>query len=39
MLRLSNEIFIKARDYIFANRNDIIRVWFRYNFEDDDTTA
>ena len=34
---LSRENFIKARDYIFANSDDINRAWFHYNFEDEDT--
>ncbi len=39
MTKLTHENFIKARDYIFANSDDINRAWFRYNFEDDDTDA
>lgn len=39
MQKLSRENFIKARDYIFANSDDINRAWFRYNFEDGDTNA
>ena len=37
MLKLTNENFIKARDYIFANSDDINRAWFSYNFEGGDT--
>ena len=36
MLKLSKENFIKARDFVFANSDDINRAWFRYNFEDGD---
>ncbi|MDD4494600.1 MAG: hypothetical protein PHV32_09705 [Eubacteriales bacterium] len=36
MIKLTHENFIKARDYIFANPDDINRAWFRYNFEDGD---
>ncbi|HCA28457.1 MAG TPA: hypothetical protein DEP23_02185, partial [Ruminococcaceae bacterium] len=32
-----HENFIKARDYIFANSDDINRAWLRYNFEDQNT--
>lgn len=39
MIKLTHENFIKARDYIFANSDDINRAWFRYNFEDGDTNA
>jgi len=39
MKKLTHENFIKARDYIFANSDDINRAWFRYNFEDNDTDA
>lgn len=39
MTKLTHENFIKARDYIFANSDDINRAWFRYNFEDGDTEA
>ena len=39
MTKLTHENFIKARDYIFANSDDINRAWFRYNFEDEDTGA
>ncbi|MDE5741073.1 MAG: hypothetical protein K2H90_01325 [Oscillospiraceae bacterium] len=37
MVKLSQENFIKARDYIFANGDDINRAWFSYLFEDNDT--
>lgn len=37
MVKLSHENFIKARDYIFANGDDINRAWFRYLFEGNDT--
>ena len=36
MVKLCHENFIKARDYIFANGDDINRAWFRYLFEDND---
>lgn len=39
MLMLSHDNFIKARDYIFANGEDINRAWFRYIFEDNDADA
>ena len=29
MLKLSHKNFTKARDYIFANSDDINRAWFR----------
>ena len=34
MVKLTRENFIKAREYVFANSDDITRAWFRYNFED-----
>jgi len=37
MLKLTHENFIKARDYIFSNSDDINRAWFRYNFEGKNT--
>ena len=39
MQNLSNQNFIKARDYIFAHSDNINRAWFRYNFENGDTNA
>lgn len=39
MQKLTYENFIKARDYIFTRSDDINRAWFRYNFDDNDTTA
>jgi hypothetical protein len=39
MIKLTHENFIKARDYIYANSDDINRAWFRYNFEDNDTAS
>ena len=39
MQKLSHENFIKAREYIFANSDEINQAWFRYNFESDDTTV
>ena len=39
MEKLTYKNFIKARDYIFANSDDINRAWFRYNFEDGDTNT
>lgn len=35
MLKLTQDNFIKARDFILANGTDIDRAWFRYNFEDE----
>ena len=37
MVNLSHENFIKVRNYIFANCDDINKAWFRYNFENCDT--
>lgn len=39
MTKLTHENFIKARDYIFANSDDITRSWFKYNFESGDTNT
>ena len=39
MLKLTQENFIKARDYIFTHSDDINRAWFRYNFEGEDTNV
>lgn len=39
MIKLTHENFIKARDYIYTNSDDINRAWFRYNFEDGNTEA
>lgn len=39
MLKLTRDNFIKARDYIFKNAEDIGRAWFRYIFEDKDANA
>ncbi len=36
MIKLNHNNFIKARDYIFANAEEIDRAWFRYVFEDKD---
>ena len=36
MIKLTYESFIKARDHILANGDDVTRAWFRYNFEDGD---
>jgi hypothetical protein len=38
MITLTHENFIKARDYVFANSDDINRAWFHYNFEGEDTS-
>jgi len=35
MQKLAPENFINAREFIFANGDDIYRAWFRYHFEDD----
>ena len=37
MQKLTYKNFIKARDYIFANSDDINRAWFHYNFENSGT--
>ena len=39
MRKLTHENFIKARDFIFANGDDVTRAWFRYNFVDGDPDA
>lgn len=39
MKKMTNENFIKARDFIFAHADDITRAWFRYNFEDGNSEA
>jgi len=39
MLKLSNENFVKARNYIFTHSDDINRAWFKYNFENSNTGA
>ena len=39
MQKLTHENFIKARDYIFKHSDNINRVWYRYNFEAEDTTV
>lgn len=39
MQKLAHENFMKARNYIFANSDDINRAWFRYNFDDNNTDA
>ena len=39
MQRLTHENFTKAKNYIFANSNDINRAWFRYHFEDSNTNT
>ena len=39
MLKLTQENFDKARNYIIANGDDINRAWFRYYFEDGDADA
>lgn len=36
-MKLTRENFNKARDYIFANSDDICKAWFRYNFDNNDT--
>lgn len=38
-MNLSRKNFLKARDFIFANGDDITKAWFRYNFEGEDTDA
>ena len=37
MSKLTHENFLKARDFIFENGDDITKAWFRYNFEDGDS--
>ena len=39
MRKLTYENFIKARDFILANGDDVTRAWFQYNFEDGDSAA
>ena len=39
MSKLTHENFLKARDFIFANADDITKAWFIYNFEDGDSAA
>ena len=39
MLQLTHENFVKARDYVFNNSDDITRAWFKYNFEDGNSDA
>lgn len=39
MRKLTYENFIKARDFIFSNGDEITRAWFRYNFEDGDSAV
>lgn len=39
ILKLTHDNFIKAKDFIFANAEDIDRAWFRYVFEDKDEDA
>ena len=31
--------FIKAREFIFANADNITKAWFKYNFEDGNSGA
>ena len=38
MLKLSQANFIKARDFILTNADDISRSWFRYHFKDGDAS-
>ena len=33
MKKLTTDAFLKARDFIFTESDDINRAWFRYNFE------
>lgn len=37
MKKLTEENFIKARDYILSNSDDIMKAWYVYNFENNDT--
>jgi len=39
MVKLTNENFMKAREYIFANGDDITKAWFCYHFEGGDVEA
>lgn len=39
MLKLTQDNFIKAQNYIFTHSDDINRAWFRYNFENKDSNA
>lgn len=38
MWKLPGDNFIKARDYIFAHWDSINRTWFRYDFENSETS-
>ncbi len=37
MKKLDEGNFIKARDYILSNADDIMKAWYVYNFENNDT--
>ena len=39
MTKLTRENFMKARDYILTNADDVTRAWYKYNFEDSNTDA
>ena len=39
MKKLSRENFMKARDFIFANADEITRAWYQYNFVNGDSDA
>ncbi|MCH5351969.1 MAG: hypothetical protein J1E06_00630 [Acutalibacter sp.] len=39
MKKLTYENFIKARDFIFVNGDDVTCAWFHYNFVDGDSDA
>lgn len=39
MVKLTREGFVKAKDFVSANGDDVTRAWLRYNFEDNDGGA
>ena len=39
MGKLTYERFVKARDFVLANGDDVTRAWFQYNFVDGDSGA
>jgi hypothetical protein len=39
MLSLTHKNYIKAREYILANGDDVNKAWLRYNFDGEDSAA
>lgn len=39
MLKLTYDNYMRARNFILINADDIMRAWFRYNFEDENADA